>query len=297
MQVALQWNVLYVPPYQIDSKISVMNSLLSSSVSGLAALALAVRWSIAPCSSARPPLLRPDRVRLVLPMVSLIPPEIEAELSERFGERFARLDEVAVQAVMTARVGCAVTNGRLQEITGQHPKDITAVLQGLVRDGFLEQQNQRRWASYRLAGGSPRNAPQSANADSPQSTLDSPQSPLDSSQSPLDSPQSAAGAHRSDRESPSSTALVPDALQPLLELAKPARQRRKLPAAEMRRVIHALCRAHWLTASEVALLVDRDAENLQSRFLTAMVREGTLELRYPDVPNRPDQAYRTRGAT
>lgn len=35
------------------------------------------------------------------------------------------------------------------------------------------------------------------------------------------------------------------------------------------------------------------AEKLQSRFLTAMVREGALELHYPDVRNRPDQAYRT----
>jgi ATP-dependent DNA helicase RecG len=91
--------------------------------------------------------VQPDRVRLVLPMVSLIPPEVEAELRERFGERFAKLDATAVQAVVTASVEGAVTNGRMQEITGAHPKDITMVLQALVREGFLEQQNQRRWAS------------------------------------------------------------------------------------------------------------------------------------------------------
>jgi ATP-dependent DNA helicase RecG len=103
--------------------------------------------------------VQPDRVRLVLPMVSLIPTETEAELRERFGERFAQLDPTAVQAVVTARVEGAVTNGRMQEITGAHPKDITVVLQALVRDGFLEQQNQRRWASYRLAGDSPPRTP------------------------------------------------------------------------------------------------------------------------------------------
>ena len=47
------------------------------------------------------------------------------------------------------------TNGRMQEVTGEHPKDITLVLQALVRDGLLTQQNQRRWASYRVAGDSP----------------------------------------------------------------------------------------------------------------------------------------------
>lgn len=48
-----------------------------------------------------------------------------------------------------------MTNARMQEITGEHSKDITGVLQTLVRDGLLTQQNQRRWASYRVAGDSP----------------------------------------------------------------------------------------------------------------------------------------------
>jgi hypothetical protein len=65
----------------------------------------------------------------------------------------------------------------------------------------------------------------------------------------------------------------------------------------MRTVIERLCREQWLSASEIAALVARDAEKLQSRLLTAMVREGRLELRNPAVPNRPDQAYRTRGAS
>ena len=53
-------------------------------------------------------------------------------------------------SVITQMQG-SVTNSRLQEITGEHAKDITGVLQNLVRDGLLTQQNQRGWASYRLA--------------------------------------------------------------------------------------------------------------------------------------------------
>jgi ATP-dependent DNA helicase RecG len=219
--------------------------------------------------------VQPDRVRLVLPMVSLIPPEIEAELRERFGERFTKLDATGVQAVVTARVEGAVTNGRMQEITGEHPKDITGVLQGLVRDGFLEQQNQRRWASYRLVG------------DSPQSSL----------QSTANSPQTEADSPHSNDDSPQTATEIPPHLQALLPLAEPARSRTRLPADAMRAVIERLCREQWLSASEIAALVARDAEKLQSRFLTAMVREGRLELRYPAVPNRPDQAYRTRSAS
>ncbi|MGB4361179.1 MAG: hypothetical protein WBJ19_12245 [Rhodoferax sp.] len=58
----------------------------------------------------------------------------------------------------------------MQEITWEHSKDITAVLQNLVRDGLLTQQNQRRWASYRVADDSPQ-----LGGDSPQSPANSPQ--------------------------------------------------------------------------------------------------------------------------
>ena len=159
----------------------------------------------------------------------------------------------------------------MQEVTGEHPKDITVVLQALVRDGLLTQQNQRRWASYRVAG------------DSPQTIDDSPQS----------SPQTTTDSPRIAPDSPHSPTGLPAHLQPLLPLAVAARQNRRLPAERMRALIASLCDDRWLSASEIALLVDRDAEKLQSRFLTAMVREDLLELRYPEVRNRPDQAYRS----
>lgn len=173
----------------------------------------------------------------------------------------------------------SVTNGRMQEITGEHSKDITGVLQNLVRDGLLTQQNQRRWASYRVAEDSPQLPDDSRHwdGDSPQS---SPQLVGDSPQLPSNSPQL-------DR-----LAGLSVEIQGLLPLAEPARKNKKLPVDQLKGVIQQLCQSRWLSTAELAALVDRDAEKLQSRFLTAMVREGTLELRYPDVRNRPDQAYR-----
>lgn len=214
--------------------------------------------------------LQPDRVKLVLPMVSLIPDEVEKALRQRFGDRFARLDKTAVQAVVTAQVEGSVTNGRMQEITGEHSKDITGVLQGLVRDGLLTQQNQRRWASYRVA------------EDSPQSGSDSPHL---AGNAPQDSPQWAGDSPHLPGGSPH---LPPE----LLSLAEPARNKKKLPVAEMESLVLLLCEARWLTSKELAVLLSRDAENLQSRILGGLVKRHLLELRFPDVPNRPDQAYR-----
>ncbi|MBA3059899.1 MAG: hypothetical protein KJ614_13970 [Gammaproteobacteria bacterium] len=111
--------------------------------------------------------------------------EADRALHLRFGDRFAKLDKTAVQAVVTAQLQGSVTNARMQEITGEHSKDITGVLQTLVRDGLLTQQNQRRWTSYRVA------------EDSPQSGDDSlhlaGNSPQSSHQSPPDSPPIGRG--------------------------------------------------------------------------------------------------------
>jgi len=215
--------------------------------------------------------LQPDRVKLVLPMVSLIPDEVDQALRVRFGDRFTKLDKTAVQAVVTAQVEDSVTNARMQEITGEHSKDITGVLQTLVRDGLLTQQNQRRWASYRVAW------------DSSQLGEDSPQR---SPQLPPDSPHLTG-------DSPHLTGDSPHLDPELLSLAEPARRKAKLPTAEMQALVLSLCQNRWLTARDFAELLSRDAENLQSRILTGLVKQGLLELRHPSVPNRPDQAYRT----
>jgi hypothetical protein len=48
-----------------------------------------------------------------------------------------------------------------------------------------------------------------------------------------------------------------------------------------------------MTAKDLAALLSRDAENLQGRILAGSVKRAFLELSFPEVPNRPDQAYRT----
>ena len=46
-----------------------------------------------------------------------------------------------------------------------------------------------------------------------------------------------------------------------------------------------------LTTESLAQLLERNADSLRKRYLAPMVREGVLELRYPEAPNRPDQAH------
>ena len=59
----------------------------------------------------------------------------------------------------------------------------------------------------------------------------------------------------------------------------------------MEQTILELCRDRWLSRRQLSSLLQRNAEGLRPRFLVPMVEHGLLRLRYPDKPNRVDQAY------
>lgn len=81
----------------------------------------------------------------------------------------------------------------------------------------------------------------------------------------------------------------------LVNLAAPARENRRLETKTMEQLILRLCKDRWMSRKQLADLLQRHPDNLRSRFLTPMVAHGLLRLRYPDKPNRTDQAYTTEG--
>jgi hypothetical protein len=70
---------------------------------------------------------------------------------------------------------------------------------------------------------------------------------------------------------------------------------KKSPAAKLRHAIILLCELRWWTAKDLSLLLRRkDPFYLAERYLAPMVREGTLERRYPENLTHPQQSYRAR---
>lgn len=61
---------------------------------------------------------------------------------------------------------------------------------------------------------------------------------------------------------------------------------------KLRQVISQLCPGHWRTSAWLANQLNLDPGNLADRHLGPMVKAGTLERRFPDSPNHPEQAYR-----
>lgn len=78
-------------------------------------------------------------------------------------------------------------------------------------------------------------------------------------------------------------------------IAAPARNRQRLQPEDMERIILELCQGRWLTRNQLAELLDRHPDGLRPRFLTPLVAHDRLQLRYPDKPNRADQAYTAKG--
>lgn len=228
----------------------------------------------------RSPLVRqqmqPDRVQWVLPMISLIPGESLQRLQALFGKKYQRFNQHEIQALVTADIEGAVDNARLRQITGAHAADMTRMLQDLVGKKALIQEGQGRWTRYSLPA-----FPDSIHKNS------------DSVHKRLDSVHKGGESVHMDSDSVHKGKLELGELERLTSIAAPARRNRRLSPREMERVILRLCQGVWLTRKQLADFLQRNPDGLRSRFLTSMVAHGLLRLRYPNKPNRTDQAYTT----
>ncbi len=236
----------------------------------------------------------PDRVRLDMPMVSLMPEWAFDFLRQKIGSVFDGLNDRERVVLATALLEEDVTNARMQDLVSDHSSDITKLLRGLVAKGLLETDNQRRWTRYRLpASVAPRPdlfsavTGESGGAGILHTGQDSSGLPADSSGLAGDSTGLPADS--------SGLAGDSSALTPKEEEWKAAAGRvagkGKVPKAVMETVIIKLCQGRFLTPAELAALLFRSAPNLRSAYLTPLTRSGQLRLRYPDQPNRPNQAY------
>jgi ATP-dependent DNA helicase RecG len=207
----------------------------------------------------------PNRIRWILPTVSLLSDETLAYLQERFGRRFERLSEVGRMALVLAHEEECVTNARLQQVSTMHPADISRELRGLVKSKFLEQARSGRWAEYHL----PHKEPSLPHKE------------------PSLPHKEASLPHKM---LPSSEALAAQELTSLQLKTAEARQAKRLPPEKTREIIALICSKHYLTAEMIADLLARSVKTIRPH-LGKMVQERRLFRTYPHDPTRSDQAY------
>ena len=226
----------------------------------------------------RSPIIRetvqPDRVKWILSMVSLIPEESLERLHHRFGNKFQKFLPLEVQALVTADLEGEVHNARMRQMTNEHPTDITRILQKLVGKGCLRQDGRRRWSRYSLP------------------TISSP-THLDDHRVHKDDHRVHKDDHRVHKDDHRVHIPIPEnEWDELIQIAAiVANSERSNSNEVVVNTILKLCENHWLTKSQLSQLLKRNPKGLKTRFLKMMVEQGQLRLRYPDKPQRTDQAY------
>lgn len=211
---------------------------------------------------------QPERIVLDLPMISTLPEEVLHRLEQRFGERFSALGSDEIQAIVTAHIEGSVTNQRLQEMLTLHRVDITHMLRGLVHKGMLCSDGVGRGTRYHLP---PEDEALWANGARSKSC----------GASSVDNGVSSMAKGTSwDRSSDQRgiTAPVP--------------VKRRLKPEQTRAAILDVCAKNYLSAQEIAGLLNRGRKRLLAEFLRPMCDEGILIMRYPEAPNHKQQAYR-----
>ena len=139
------------------------------------------------------------------------------------------------------------------------------MLAGLCERGYLISDNMRRWTSYQLVVGSTAGETDDSSGHKGEDSVH----------------KGGDSAHES------------SIAKELVAIAMAVPQGKRASPLAVRNAIERLCRDHFLEAEEIGKYLKRNHVGIRQRYLKPMVEEGILELRYPDAPNRPDQAYRS----
>ncbi|MBB5324092.1 hypothetical protein HNQ34_001184 [Anoxybacillus tepidamans] len=85
-----------------------------------------------------------------------------------------------------------------------------------------------------------------------------------------------------------------EADEALWRIAETARKKKRLHPNIMEQIILQLCAIRPLMLKELAHLLDRTSDGLRNNYLAKLLEEGKIQLKYPEQPNHPRQAYKAK---
>jgi hypothetical protein len=244
----------------------------------------------------RAPILREDseseETTLSLAMASLLPAEVLASLKSRFGHQIEQLDEAGRTVLALASVEGVVDHARLSEAIDLSSRELTLLLQGLLRRKYLERVGRGRGCSYRI--------PDPGAPGGPATTTTNSEHYADSSEHYEGSSEHYEGssehyADNSEHYATSSEHTDVSALQ-VLPSVRVVRESGRAPSDLIVTAILDACRGRYLTLPVLAEVLDRRPDTLRTHYLRMLLEAHRLEMRYPSAPNHPSQAYRTTGS-
>ncbi|HII99114.1 MAG TPA: hypothetical protein HA272_07670 [Methanoregula sp.] len=218
----------------------------------------------------------PEQTLLLMRMMSLLPDAVMNSLESRFGSEFNELSQEQKLALATVSIEGSVTHARIKEMSDIHPHDLSKELKDLVSRRFLQSAGATRAMVYTFAG-----VPVVDTEGTVQSRLDAipdqdKESPLHNGDTPL---------HK--KFGPRYEAIN----QKVFSLLK---GKKRTSPDLMRQAILIICENDFVSVEEIATMLSRSRDSVSVHYVSKMVKEGLLELRYPENISHPHQAYRSR---
>jgi ATP-dependent DNA helicase RecG len=223
-------------------------------------------------------------------------------MEQRFGATFSHLTEVQKLALTTVAVEGKVTHGRLHEMTSAHPRDVTLALASLVQRRMLESSGAHKATCYFFPDEPPAEEPglaflgASATPQVAPAGDTPPGAGNDATSSEHSRPSSEHNGLSSEHNGLSSEhndSVLSAEASALEAIAAPLQQKRRVSPDVMRATLLRLCQGRSLTLAQLAKLTGRSPTTLRTHYLSALVEEGKMALRYPGNPTHPDQGYTT----
>ncbi len=225
---------------------------------------------------------------LFLPMISVIPENVEKELKQIVGNNYSNLTELErIILVITHKFG-EVSNTHIQRYRKEHPTDIGRCLKRLVDNGYLEKSGQGKGTLYNLPNqGKPDllslSLLTSSEHNEPNSERNEPNSEHSEPNSERNEPNSEHSESNSEHNQK----------QLLIDIAAPVRKKKRVNPELMRTTILNLCSNEYINLKTLAELLARNADTIRTHYINPMLKEGSLQLEYPGELHHPQQAYKT----
>lgn len=232
----------------------------------------------------------PEQTTLAMRMMSLLPDAVMKSLESQFGSDFNTLSEEQKLALATVAIEGNVTHARIKEMSDIHPHDLSKELKDLVTRRFLQSAGATRAMVYTFA-----DIPVIDTKGTIQSRLDA-----IPGQEKWNPPHSDRDPPHSDRDLPHNGEIplhkafgTPyEALnQKVFSLLK---GKKRASPDLIRQAILIICENDFVPVEEIATMLRRSRDSVSVHYISSMVKEGLLELRYPEKISHPHQAYRTR---
>lgn len=210
---------------------------------------------------------QPDRIKLTLPMFSIIPEAVLNELSTVFDD-VSHLTADELTALSFCQIEGSISNQRLQYVLNMHSTDITNLLKKLCSENYLESDNNGRWTIYKI------------------------KQKVDTSLTKVDTSVLDADIQEANNTKVDTLNAKVDTSDNKVDTSD-NKVATRYTKGELELLIMKVCKHDYLKMEEVANQIGKSVDYLKNKVFPGMIKDEKLIKRFPYTHNHPEQGYKT----